>query len=45
MSVDERKERDEGDEQDLGELEPEAGDDEAEVEAHGGWGGAGRPEP
>ena len=34
MAVDERKERDEGEEERPG-----------EVEAHGGWGGAGRPEP
>jgi hypothetical protein len=45
VSIDERKERDERDEQELDELEAEAVDDEAEVEAHGGWGGAARPEP
>jgi hypothetical protein len=45
VAVDERKERD-GDEQEPGgELDAEAAEDEAEVEAHGGWGGAGRPEP
>jgi hypothetical protein len=45
MSVDERKERAEGDEEQPGEVEGPVTDDETEVEAHGGWGGAGRPEP
>jgi hypothetical protein len=44
VAVDEHTERDEVDEHEPGELEAEAADDEAEVEAHGGWGGAGRPE-
>jgi hypothetical protein len=43
MSVDEREEHDE-DEERPGEAEEPATDDETEVEAHGGWGGAGRPE-
>jgi hypothetical protein len=45
MAVDERKERDEGEEERPGEVEGPVTDDETEVEAHGGWGGAGRPEP
>jgi hypothetical protein len=44
VAVDEHTERDEVDEQEPREFEAEAADDEAEVEAHGGWGGAGRPE-
>ncbi len=45
MFVDERKEPEGGDEERSGEVGAQAADDEAEVEAHAGWGGAARPEP
>jgi hypothetical protein len=44
VAVDERKERD-GDDQETDEVEAAPADEESDVEAHGGWGGAGRPEP
>jgi hypothetical protein len=45
VSADEHKEREEGDEERSGEVEAHGADDEAEVEAHGGWGGVAGPEP
>jgi hypothetical protein len=45
VAVDERKECDNGDDQEPDEVEAAPADEESDVEAHGGWGGAGRPEP
>jgi hypothetical protein len=45
VSADERKEREDGDEERPADVETPPADEESDVEAHGGWGGAGRPEP